>query len=128
MIMLLDTSSEVCKLTFIVDEIEHHHEWLAARQLAQGLLAFIEQSLAKHEMILDDVTAIGIYRGPGSYTGLRIGVTVANTLAEALQIPIVGATGDSWQKAALERLDVGENDRIVLPEYGGEAHITAPRK
>jgi hypothetical protein len=53
---------------------------------------------------------------------------VANTLAEGLGIPIVGSSGDHWRGDCLERLKRGENDTIILPEYGGEAHITAPRK
>jgi hypothetical protein len=55
-------------------------------------------------------------------------MTVLNTLADTLQIPIVGAAGSDWEQHSLERLRQGDNDGIVLPEYGGEAHITKPRK
>jgi len=53
---------------------------------------------------------------------------VANTLADGLQVPIVGATGENWQEQALEKLRSGEDEKIVMPEYGAAAHITAPRK
>ena len=55
-------------------------------------------------------------------------MTVANTLADSLNIPIAGATGEDWQKVALKKLRAGENEKIVMPEYGAAAHITAPRK
>ncbi|MNL84697.1 hypothetical protein D3C87_2127470 [compost metagenome] len=51
-----------------------------------------------------------------------------NTIADTLAIPIVGVAGDDWQHEAVLRLNTGDNDKIVLPEYGGEAHITQPRK
>lgn len=69
-----------------------------------------------------------MFRGPGSFTGLRIGLTVANTIASAQSLPIVGATGDEWQQQSIDRLSRGESDTIVLPEYGSGARITKPRK
>jgi hypothetical protein len=55
-------------------------------------------------------------------------LTVLNTIATDKKIPIVGVTDDDWQSACKKRLNSGENDQIVMPEYGGDAHITAPRK
>jgi hypothetical protein len=43
-------------------------------------------------------------------------------------VPIVGGLGDAWQRDVLTALAAGKNEKIVLPEYGGEAHITSPRK
>ena len=125
----LDTSTPTCKLTLISDTGEKYdYEWLAERELAKGLHAFINEKLQLHGSSWNDISGIGVYQGPGSYTGLRIGLTVLNTLADALSVPVIGATGESWQSEAIARLESGENDQIVLPEYGGEANITAPRK
>ena len=124
MIILLDTSTATCFLTVVDDEARQDFEWLAGRTLARGLLKFLEEKTGD----LRDISGIGVMKGPGSFTGLRIGLTVANTLADSLNIPIAGATGEDWREMALKKLRAGENEKIVMPEYGAAAHITAPRK
>ena len=124
MIILLDTSTATCFLTVVDDEARQDFEWQAGRTLARGLLKFLEEKTGD----LHNISGIGVMKGPGSFTGLRIGLTVANTLADSLNIPIAGATGEDWQKVVLKKLRAGENEKIVMPEYGAAAHITAPRK
>lgn len=128
MILLLDTSTMECRLTLCAGETRHEFSWQADRTLARHLLGFLEEKLRETGGDFDQLTGIGVMRGPGSFTGLRIGMAVLNTLADALQIPIVGTEGDEWQAEALRRLEAGESDRVVLPHYGSEAHITKPRK
>lgn len=128
MIILLDTSTPLCELTLIDGDAQYHDEWQADRTLAKGLLRYLRDQLQAKGKTFSDVTDIGAFHGPGSFTGLRIGLTVLNTMASAQHIPIVGVTGDEWQREALSRLQAGENDHIVLPVYGGEANITKPRK
>jgi tRNA threonylcarbamoyladenosine biosynthesis protein TsaB len=128
MILLLDTSTGVCKLTLINGDQAFTDEWQADRTLAQRLLGYIQEQLGLHGKKMSDITGIGVYQGPGSFTGLRIGMTVVNTIADSQQIPIVGATGEDWRDQVLERLKSGDNDRVVMPFYGSEAHITTPRK
>ena len=127
MILLLDTSTPTCRLT-LVSDVETVYEWEAGRGLAKDLLGFLEESLAKSGATFQDITGLGVFRGPGSFTGLRIGITVMNTPAQSLLIPIVGELEEDWKTKALNRLKSQQNDQIVLPEYGGEAHITTPRK
>lgn len=129
MILLLDTSTNVCRLTLINDDkVKHESEWEASRELSLGLLEYIETELNKQAKGLSDIKGIGVFRGPGSFTGLRIGLTVLNTLADGMSVPIVGEIGDDWKDQATSRLAQGESDQIVLPLYGAEANITIPRK
>ena len=116
MLLLLDTSTPVCYVTLVSQEGTVSYEWQADRTLAKGLLGFLRDSLAKQNTDIHALTGIGVMKGPGSFTGLRIGLTVANTLADGLQ------------ERALEKLRSGGDEKIVLPEYGAAAHITAPRK
>ncbi len=128
MILLLDTSTPFCRLSLVDGDTVYRAEWEANRELAKGLLQYIDTQLQAQGKTWRDIEAIGALRGPGSFTGLRIGLTVLNTIADTQQIPIVGAEGENWQQQALARIARGENDQIILPEYGGDAHITKPRK
>lgn len=128
MIILLNTSTPICKLTFVDGDDRHDHEWSSDKTLAKGLLGYLDKQLKAHKKTWSDIAAIGVFKGPGSFTGLRIGLTVMNTIADAQEIPIVGAGGDDWREKVLAKLLAGKNEKIVLPFYGGEANITTPRK
>ncbi len=128
MIVLLDTSTPVCKLTLVDGDWQYTDQWQADRTLAKNLLKYIQQQLEKNNKTFSDIRSIGVFEGPGSFTGLRIGLTVMNTIANSEHLPIVGTRGELWQQTALTRLQNGENDEMVMPFYGSEAHITKPRK
>jgi tRNA threonylcarbamoyladenosine biosynthesis protein TsaB len=103
--------------------------WHAHRELSVTLLQKIDELLTAQQMSLAQLEGIVAYAGPGSFTGLRIGLTVANTLAYGLQLPIVGIVGeDEWIAQGIQRLLAGEHATIALPEYGAPVHITQQRK
>ena len=60
---------------------------------SQVLLPMISQILKKHKKKLVDVTSIEVGTGPGSFTGTRVGVAVANALGFALKIPVNSKKG-----------------------------------
>jgi len=124
MILYLDTSTKTCKIHF--DDTEYTFE--TDRNLARDLLKLLSDVLAKNHKTFRDLTALVFFKGPGSFTGLRIGATVLNTLAHELQIPIIGETDENWCAKAKPRLANQENDRLILPLYGCPANITTPRK
>jgi tRNA threonylcarbamoyladenosine biosynthesis protein TsaB len=101
--------------------------WQAHRELAETLHGKIRDILSGQKFELKDVEGIVCYKGPGSFTGLRIGLTVADTLSYGFEIPIVGSTGDNWIQEGIKRLVAGENEKIALPEYGADVHITLPK-
>lgn len=128
MIVLFDSSDMEVQLAIIRGDSMHEYRWTAGRTLARDMLSYLRDRLAEHGATFESITGIGVSSGPGSYTGLRIGLSVLNTLADARSIPIVGATGLDWRAVCLQRLQAGQNDGIVMPFYGGDAHVTAPRK
>lgn len=57
---------------------------------AQALLPLIEKTLKENNFSVSDISEIRVNPGPGSFTGLRVGVSVANALGWTLGIPING--------------------------------------
>jgi tRNA threonylcarbamoyladenosine biosynthesis protein TsaB len=100
-------------------------KWEAHRQLAETIHNKIEELIKRQGLSLAAVEKIGVYSGPGSFTGLRIGISVANALSYGLGIPIVGSTGENWIAVCLENSDSAVT---VMPEYGSEPHITKQKK
>lgn len=128
LIMTLRTDRPEAELGLYDDKQQLGYEvWTAHRALAETIHSKIKNLLNEHGKELHDVAGIVIFKGPGSFTGLRIGVTVADTLAYALKIPIVGSSDPAWLKNGLQALLDGGDDKQALPEYGAAPHITAQK-
>ena len=108
--MYLDTSNMVAKLR--LDDKEY--DWEGGREMAEGLHRFIFEKLKENGKDWKDISEITFFSGPGSFTGLRIGASVVNTLAHELKIPLFDHKG--------------EKHEIILPDYGRPANISKPRK
>lgn len=130
MILTLKTASMETELGLLGDSNQKidHELWQSGRELSDDLLAHIEALLKKHDSTIKDLTGIIVYEGPGSFTSLRIGLTVANTIAYAQSIPIVGTAGDNWINNGSTELKTAKLGKYVMPEYGAEANITKPKK
>ena len=85
--LYIDTSNSE-KITIGIDDEKFETE--ARKEKSQKLLPFIDELLKKKGKNIKDITEIEINTGPGSYTGLRVGVSVANTIGWALGIPVNG--------------------------------------
>ena len=103
-------------------------KWQAHRQLAETIHIKIKEILDLLSISANDIQGIVCYKGPGSFTGLRIGLSVTNALAYAQDIPIVARGGKDWLKQGINDLLGGKNDKIVTPEYGAPAKTTSPKK
>lgn len=102
--------------------------WEAHRKLAETLHAKVKKLLDSEGKSFIDLEGIVIYKGPGSFTGLRIGFSVANALADSIQIPIIAEPNKDWVLAGISRTMAGENEIIAHPDYGSAPRVTTPRK
>jgi len=65
-------------------------EFVSENQKSQDLVGLIKQTLRKEKVSLKEIKKIEVNLGPGSFTGLKVGVAVANALGFALDIPVNG--------------------------------------
>lgn len=129
LVLTIKSDAPMAELALFEDnKLLKKDQWLADRSLADSIHLKIEGLLKGANKDWADIGGIAGFRGPGSFTGLRIGLSVANALAYGLDIPIVGSRGKDWTKAAIKQLLAGKNDKIVLPHYGSLPHITPPKK
>ncbi|MFC0779394.1 tRNA (adenosine(37)-N6)-threonylcarbamoyltransferase complex dimerization subunit type 1 TsaB [Flavobacterium sp. HJSW_4] len=77
---------------------------------AEKLHVFIEEVIAKAGITAQDLKAVAVSQGPGSYTGLRIGVSAAKGLCYALNIPLIAV--DTLQTLASQ---AGVTDGKIIP-------------
>ena len=80
---------------------------------SEQLHVFVERAVARASMTLSDLDAIAVSKGPGSYTGLRIGVSYAKGLCYALDIPLISI--DSLKGIANGALQEVPSDAIIAP-------------
>ena len=114
--LYLDTSSfnATIRLTDAETGESFNYQADLGREMAEKLLGTLRDKLAEHGKTFHDLTKITFMSGPGSFTGLRIGATIVNTLAHELHIPLYDHHGRKHE--------------IIIPEYGRPANISAPRK
>lgn len=120
--------------------------WTSDRRQGHETLPRLLQLLADHGLALRDVSGVAVGLGPGSFTGLRVGMSLAKGLALALGCPLVGVPSlTAWldaepdARAALARAGArdaylllrGETqprivDRDLLPPDARSARVVAP--
>ena len=108
--LYLDTSTPETILK--IDDEEYRYNF--DHDLAEKLLEFIHGKLKENDKDFKDISEITFMSGPGSFTGLRIGAAIVNTLASELDIPLYDHHGQKLP--------------IIIPEYGREANISKPVK
>ena len=102
-------------------------KWQAHRELADTIHKKIKKLLDDSGHDWTNIDSLVVFVGPGSFTGLRIGVAVANALISSLPCAGVGTTGKDWINIGIDKLLAGENEKLIKPEYGAEANITKPK-
>ncbi len=89
----METAGPVCSVGIVDQEGVMAERAVRGRKIhSVRLLPLIEDLLAEAGLSLEELDGIAVVSGPGSFTGLRIGMTVAKTLAQVLNVPVVGVS------------------------------------
>jgi tRNA threonylcarbamoyladenosine biosynthesis protein TsaB len=103
-------------------------KWQAHLELAETIHKKVSALLKDTLKSWHELNGLVVYKGPGSFTGLRIGIAFANTLAYSLDIPIIGSTSEQWAEQGIKQLLDNKDEKNIVPEYGAEVRITLPKK
>lgn len=112
-ILCIESGTNTCSVAFgvdgkVVDTIESHDP---NNNHARNLTQFISIILERNGVKAKDLSAVSISKGPGSYTGLRIGVSAAKGICYGASIPLVSV-------GSLDSITIGAIDRVK--ENGAE--------
>lgn len=111
--LLIDTSNQPLAVAITNEnQILLNHQSNIKKNHSLQLMPVIENLLKEANIVPKDLTEIVVANGPGSYTGLRIGITTAKTLAYALNIPVYEV---SSLKALAHTTDIKET--LIVPIF-----------
>lgn len=89
-ILAIDTATEACSVALLNDDRLLAHFELCAREHTQRILPLVQQILQEGGVTLKDLDALAFGRGPGSFTGVRIGIGIAQGLSLGANLPLIG--------------------------------------
>ena len=119
-ILAIETTTEACSAALLYQEAIQERYQLAPRQHTHLILPMLESLLAEATLKPRDLDAIAFCRGPGSFTGSRIGASIVQAIAFAADIPVVlvsslqclaqGAYRELHAKRVLAAIDARMNE------------------
>ena len=109
LILSIETGTDICSVALANDgELMALRESDEGRDHAKKVALFVEELLRETGVQPSDLDAIAVGKGPGSYTGLRIGVSFAKGMCYALDIPLIAIGSlDALTEVAREDYDAG---------------------
>jgi len=91
-ILALDTSTENCSVSLTVDDKNYTCSEVAPRGHTTMILPMVDDVLQRAGVCLHDLDALAFGQGPGSFTGVRIGIGIAQGLAFGANLPMIGVS------------------------------------
>ena len=92
MILAIDTSTDMASIALYrpAQGVLFEQSWLSGREQTTQLMPNVQRALSMAGAVPRDLTGIAVATGPGSFSGVRIGISAAKSMAYALEIPIWG--------------------------------------
>lgn len=117
-ILNIETATPLCSVALAIDgKVIAVRETLEEKSHAARLTVFIEELLKEKNFNIADLDAIAIGKGPGSYTGLRIGVSTAKGLCYGANLPLIAVnTLNVLFKQVIIHLSSGIQEALTSPD------------
>lgn len=121
LILCIETGTDICSVGIARDgELISLRESTEGRDHARQVGVFVDELLREMDLQADELDAVAVGKGPGSYTGLRIGVSFAKGLCYGVQKPLIAIGSlDALTEVAREDYEAG----IVDMDRWEEAHL-----
>lgn len=126
-LLAIDTSSDRAGVALFDGKDLHMQQWPSVRAQTTQVLPVIRQLIASANLTVADLAAVAVATGPGAFTGLRVGMSLAKGFAMGRGLPLIGiptleATASPWVKAALSVIAIlpAGRGRIVWQRFGQE--------
>lgn len=116
-ILAIDTSTSACSVALSLQGSIQEDFRLSPQSHTQCLLPMIDQLLASHQISLTAVDAIALTTGPGSFTGLRIGLGIVQGLAFGADLPVIGESSLHVMSLSANRLLRPTAQTYLLPSF-----------
>ncbi|MBQ5634828.1 MAG: tRNA (adenosine(37)-N6)-threonylcarbamoyltransferase complex dimerization subunit type 1 TsaB [Alistipes sp.] len=109
LILCIETGTDICSVGIVKDgELISLRESDAGRDHASKVGVFVDELLRETGISPQDIDAVAVGKGPGSYTGLRIGVSFAKGLCYALSCPLIAVNSmEALANVAIEDYEAG---------------------
>jgi tRNA threonylcarbamoyladenosine biosynthesis protein TsaB len=101
----------------LIKKDEHHIFEFETMDQSDDILPVISEILVQNKDKLENIETILVHEGPGSYTGVRIGITVANALAWSLNKPVLSYNDFNFDRIVHKVLRDKKFSKIALPKY-----------
>ncbi|PHM55221.1 tRNA (adenosine(37)-N6)-threonylcarbamoyltransferase complex dimerization subunit type 1 TsaB [Xenorhabdus sp. KK7.4] len=121
-ILAIDTATEACSVALWNDGLIEAQFEISPREHTKRILPMVEAILSKGGIKLQQLDALAFGRGPGSFTGVRIGVGIAQGLALGADLPMIGVSSLKTMAQGVFRLKNISNVLVAIDARMGEVY------
>lgn len=127
-LLALDTSTEACSVALWHKGEKTHLDELAQRTHTKRILPMVDELLANSGINLKQVDALAFGRGPGSFTGVRVGAGIAQGLAFGADLPVIAVSNLTAMAQAAFELHQVENVAAAIDARMNEVYFSQVKR